>query len=138
MAGGTVFESQKSAPCRILRLCTRADISKYTLYDGLVRLLMAHGALSGSGATRFALYVKKGLGLYFLPSSAEVAGSPSSWRGFSLDSFIRPQGNQGKGLSPKKRPVGRNLRALLKIKSIIVMETIYVTVQGQGKRRSFN
>ncbi len=33
------------------------DISNYTLYDGLVRLFLAHGALSVSWATQFAISV---------------------------------------------------------------------------------
>jgi len=63
---------KKSAPGRILRLGTWTVISKYALYDDLVRLCLAHGALSLSGATRFAIMGCKEIRFYFLPPSCEV------------------------------------------------------------------
>jgi len=52
------------------------DISNYTLYDGLVRFLLAHGALSVSRATQFAICVEEAIVFYFLPPSVQVAKDP--------------------------------------------------------------
>jgi hypothetical protein len=64
-----MIKHKKSAPCRVIRRASGPDISKYALYDGLVRVLLAHGALSVSGATPFATCVIEEIGVYFLPSS---------------------------------------------------------------------